>query len=212
MTCFRHDIRWALALAAVAVTSPLAHAASVRLGTPPQGFASALPSRSLDGAVYDTVLRTLFRGTGSQRLVVEATALAFPSLSNADWQGVFRDAPQTLRTQLEAAAANGPVALDPQALPVGTQLVPRADIDRLFREAPRGPGLEYGWRPFRERWGVVGWQALSRPVITDDGRDALVYYENHCGAICGEGAMAWLHRDSAADPWAIKQVRPFWTS
>ena len=35
--------------------------------------------------------------------------------------------------------------------------------------------------------------------------DALVYYEAHCGGLCGERGYAWLHRDSDRSRWQLKK-------
>ena len=48
-----------------------------------------------------------------------------------------------------------------------------------------------------------GWLAFSDVLLTGNRLDALVYYEAHCGGLCGETGYAWLHRDSVVAGWTL---------
>ena len=43
-----------------------------------------------------------------------------------------------------------------------------------------------------------------------DGREALVYYEGHCGGLCGEGGCIWAQRDDRAADWRLARKVVGW--
>jgi len=61
------------------------------------------------------------------------------------------------------------------------------------------------WTAFMRRHNAYGWMSFSDVLFSDDGLDALVYYNAACGSLCGEAGYAWLHRDSAQSRWLLKK-------
>jgi hypothetical protein len=51
--------------------------------------------------------------------------------------------------------------------------------------------------------GARMWFAFSRPILSADGRDALLYYDRPCHPGCGEGEWVWFHRDNREQAWRI---------
>jgi hypothetical protein len=143
------------------------------------------------------------------KLVVEAVSIEAPALDDAVWQSVFKEAPVALRTRFEAMRSTT-MMLEQQSLPPGTQLVPRSEINQFFQNS--GRGLEETWDQFHARWGVPGYHGVSRPIVSDDGLNALAYHEVHCGSLCGFGVVIWLTRASANAPWLIRIDKTTWVS
>jgi hypothetical protein len=78
-----------------------------------------------------------------------------------------------LRSTLERAADRPPVFLRRESFPDGVTLLTAPDDGR---------------RQYTE---------FTPVFFTADVRRAVVYFEHHCGAPCGEGTMVWLTRTDA---------------
>jgi hypothetical protein len=128
--------------------------------------------------------------------------------SRPDWLDNFNELPATLRTAALQPVSSQPKRLDRESFPLATRLVARKEIDAAF--ASGGDG----WDSFRLRFNSAGWIGFSDVIFTDDGRDALVYYEIHCGWLCGFGRYVWLQRDRASrrSVWSIKKTVDHWVS
>jgi len=161
--------------------------------------------------IYAVVLRDIFKTGVPERIVIEAASVEPVRPDREDWQTTLIGAPAELRTQLDAAENRRPVWLNAAALPAGAQLVPRATIGDVFRSAPKEDRYG-GWETFRQKYGVPSYVALSRAIISNDGRDALVYFVHACGNVCGEGTLLWLRRIPADGPWMVRARRGFWVS
>ena len=161
--------------------------------------------------IYAVVLRDIFKTGVPERIVIEAASVEPVRPDREDWQTTLIGAPAELRTQLDAPENRRPVWLNAAALPPGAQLVPRATIGDVFRSAPKEDRYG-GWETFRQKYGVTGYVALSRAIISNDGRDALVYFVHACGNVCGEGTLLWLRRIPADGPWIVRARRGFWVS
>ena len=89
------------------------------------------------------------------------------------------------------------------------QLVSRAEVT---------DSLGYGkvsvatyWRRFAKRFpGARAWVALGPIQFRADSSGALVYYEVHCGGLCGEGVELTLLKK--AESWIIADRRRLWVS
>ena len=166
---------------------------------------------SIAQPIYAVVLRDIFKTGVPERIVIEAASVEPVRPDREDWQTTLIGAPAELRTQLDAAENRRPVWLNAAALPAGAQLVPRATIGDVFRSAPKEDRYG-GWETFRQKYGVTSYVALSRAIISNDGRDALVYFVHACGNVCGEGTLLWLRRIPADGPWMVRARRGFWVS
>lgn len=90
-----------------------------------------------------------------------------------------------------------------EMFPPGTTLVSREEISELILTAPSGRTPEDRWQPFRARFNVQSYQGFSRPVLSDDGLNALVWFLHSCGSVCGKGGYAWLQRASLTSEWVF---------
>jgi hypothetical protein len=91
-------------------------------------------------------------------------------------------------------------------VPLGTRLLLPAVRDSLF-----APGAG-GWPEFFRRFpGARGFEELSRPVVSADGRQAVIRAAHRCGPRCGEGGVAWLAR-SLDGRWRVHRWFRHWMS
>ena len=162
----------------------------------------AAPQAREERGIYEAVIKMLVRGDLPSKLVIRTPHLVFPVPSTIEL-GPLGPASGTLQTKVQAARPSQAESINVESFPAGTQFVAKEEIDEIFRTAPRGNSPDSRWIPFRERFNATSYQAFSRPIVTDDGLDALVYYQHACGSLCGESGYVWLHRSSTADAWMV---------
>jgi hypothetical protein len=152
-------------------------------------------------ALYKTILSA---GSGLPAVtIVQAEGIPIPSISGLE----VGDLPAELRRRLQTAQGGSGQEFTTSSFPPGTEVVPQAEIDTFFH------GSGDGWARFRERFpGAGGYHAFSRPILTADLHDGIIYIESHCGWLCGWGGYAWLHRDSSTSPWTVKRSIAVWES
>jgi len=170
----------------------------VLLAVQTRGIAQARDERG----IYEAVIKMMLRGDLPSALVIQTPPLVLRLPSASDWRMLSPES-DTLQTKIEAARPGSADPISGESFPPGTQLVPKEQIEDLFRTAPRGNSPEDSWIPFRARFNVSSIQAFSRPIITNDGLDALVYYSHSCGTLCGETGYAVLHRSSPSEAWVV---------
>jgi hypothetical protein len=153
--------------------------------------------------IYEAVLKMLLGRSLPSALVMQTPPLVLPHMSASEWRILDPDTSSTLQTKVEAARSAPTDSFSGGSFPPGTQLVPKEQIEELFRTAPSGNSPESSWLPFRSRFNVSSFQAVSRPIITDDGLNALVYYSHSCGLLCGETGYAVLYRSSLSEVWVV---------
>ena len=61
---------------------------------------------------------------------------------------------------------------------------------------------------FSDSSSIQTYQRFSRPVITDDRLNALVWFSHACGSLCGEAGYAWLQRSSTTAEWVVVKRLP----
>jgi hypothetical protein len=85
-------------------------------------------------------------------------------------------------------------------------VVPRADIDQLFRDPGDDPA--FGWTRFYSRHpDSGGYMAFSAVGFDPSKTRALVYIAHHCGSLCGGGAHHLLQKvDGRWQPARLKGV------
>jgi hypothetical protein len=136
-------------------------------------------------------------------MVIESVSLGIPRISgaaNASWRTQFDSWPAELRAFLDGsgqAPAVGP--FEQEEVPTRARLIRRSEIDAVF--SPSDPLA--GWSRIERVIGARTWQAFSRPVLSPDGLQALVYAEHHCGGGCAHGKYFWLSRKDARDKWRV---------
>jgi hypothetical protein len=118
----------------------------------------------------------------------------------------FSLAPVSLRTKVLAPESQRSVWLNIAAFPTGTTFVTRAEIGSLFK----GDSLAFR-DTLLARWGTSSYSSFTRAFLSDDQRDAFVYFEHICGSLCGEGTAVWL-RWTGARVWIPMAVQGFWVS
>jgi hypothetical protein len=160
---------------------------------------SAQPQREAEA--YAVLFSLTFHGTPASTMVVKDVAVRMPTVSGAgaDWLTQFDDVPAALRSLVRQAAPTLARPLNATLFPSGTQLISEQAISQLF-----AGGVEPGWSALRQHYGS-GLLSVSEMLFTPDGLDALVYYDAHCGGLCGESAYLWLHRSATQGPWSINK-------
>jgi hypothetical protein len=182
------------------------------LGTPfvlavMSGAASLQPGTVVQ--VYEALLAERYHATPASQMSVKDVALAMPTVSGSseEWRKLFDVVPQELRRAVSRQSPTKAHALEASVLPAGTRLVSARAVDAVFRR-----GAQENWEAYQRQFNTRGWLAFSDVLFTEDGLDALVYYESRCGGLCGEGGYAWLHRDSRSSRWTIAKRIIKWMS
>ena len=161
-----------------------------------------------EAAVYALVLHEIYRGSLPNTVVAtDSTLLLRDPGGGVPWWGQsFDSIPSELPASLVAASARRvPTAALPLPRPVRT--LSTAEIRALFRAGPHA-----GWEQLHRRFpGARLYVALSPVAFGADGSQALVYYEYHCGALCGAGYAAWLIREPTGT-WEVRKTIGFWVS
>lgn len=97
--------------------------------------------------------------------------------------GLEQFAPRKLREELVLANSHPQFVPNPNV--PGVLYVPAKKIDAIFRT---GFWPEF-YRAFPH---TAGFARISVPVLSKDGRQALVYFEQHCDGLCGYGSIHFL--------------------
>jgi len=160
-----------------------------------------------DRQIYVALLRDLFRGSLPASYVIQTMPLSLPQPSAYDWRWLGSGT-AALQAKVEATKPLPAVAFSAGSFLDPTTLVSKEELVAFFHDGPAGTSLNDRWRAFHERFKVEAFQAFSRPVVTDAGLDALVYYSNSYGSQGGEAGFAWLHRSSPSAAWAVEKRLP----
>jgi hypothetical protein len=99
----------------------------------------------------------------------------------------------------------------PQPLPdpelAHVSLKPESETTSPFM---RGVDLDRAWRDFRAIHGAGSYWRASRAVVSENGSQALIYVEVHCGGLCGTGMLILLSR--SGDKWTVTDSDRAWIS
>jgi hypothetical protein len=160
--------------------------------------------------LYAALLHESYHGTPGSQMVVSDTAVKMPTLrgSSSEWLKEFKDVPSELRRAASQPSPTESRRFDSSLFPTGTNLVPDANVQKVFRNA----GIGENWSAFRTQFKAQGWLAFSTALLADNQLNALAYYESRCGGLCGEGGYVWLRRDTAGSPWQIVKKIISWMS
>ena len=180
------------------------------------GVPFALPD-SLRCALYTVALEHLSPDTARGALVV----------LDSTFNGIYRAAHHAYTTQ----RAPGPPAdaaltrADYDALRAANQVrwaVPRC----IVRTVPtryvgfatlatffQGPERATGWERFRVAFsGASGFVVLSRPYLSADGTEALLYLAAHHDWLSGHGQVLRLRREASSGTWRVIGSTRVWVS
>jgi hypothetical protein len=155
------------------------------------------------------VFAALFDGLGPlpDTLLFGDSTLRFhlPSDASRSWRAQFDSIPQ-LPTRLEEISKTR-VATASLAFPRPMRVLAGAELREIFSAGPSG------WAEFYRRYpNQRSYLDVSPVAFSADSLDALVYYEHHCGGLCGSGEAVWLSRPAATDRWRIRKKVMFWVS
>jgi hypothetical protein len=187
------------ALAAIALVAAC-RAVDVSTGMPSRELGDARPE------IYRALLDTVFGEHFPQFLVVEDSSLLFRYSPNDHRPARHANVPDELLMQLNAVSVTKN-ALGGLGTPTSWRPVPIAQIRSLFHTNP-----EIGWANFHARYpGAQGWLGVTPIVVNSEGNQAVVYYEWHCGSLCGQGQLALLARDERGR-WRVRYLLGYWIS
>ena len=89
------------------------------------------------------------------------------------------------------------------ATEVPWRIVTQAALDTIFSQCPRG------WDLLSERFpGCRGYVTLSNIGWSPTADEALVYTEDHCGLLCGEGTFVYLKNEEGT--WRVVKKLTLW--
>jgi hypothetical protein len=158
--------------------------------------------KGLDVDIFAALLRNSASVGGSSIVVVDETPLPVQRLSDSEWQW-FGPRTAALRILAETAATVPADRFDSASFPPVVTLITRDVAQRFWRARE-----EAMWTQFRDEFKTRSLWRFSRPVITADGLDALVWSAEACGSMCGRTDVLWLHRVSRSDPWIVAKSLP----
>jgi hypothetical protein len=161
-----------------------------------RGALAAFLHATVGGSPRDTVL-----------LLDSALVYELPGPESVpEWRAQFDSIPAELTRKL--AAASTPRRLVARThFPRPLRTLSERDLAELFAADGRD-----GWQRFAERYPRHrSFLSMSPIVLSDDGRSALLYYEVHCGSLCGSGNLLWLMRTDDGQ-WQVKRSLLHWIS
>jgi hypothetical protein len=155
-----------------------------------------------DADIFAVLLPDAAGVDGGSNYVVDETPLRVQKLSDSEWQW-FGPRTAALRAVSETVAAAPAGRFDSASFPSWVTLITRDVAQRFWGARDEAP-----WAQFRDEFKARSLWRCSRPVITEDGLDALVWSAQACGSMCGRTDVRWLHRASRSDPWMIAKSLP----
>ena len=174
---------------------------------PPASAASAASNASDAGlrplVVIDTSLQ--FCGRDAADSVGNcALSMVEESIASPRWEIDFRGAPD-IPLRFRTALIDSNRRAYPQPMPRGRKTIPVSTQD--MRRS-----LQYGfWKGFYERFPrSIGVVDASRAVVSEDGREALIYIEHRCDGLCGTGILVLMSRIDGR--WRITDPYVLWIS
>jgi hypothetical protein len=175
-------------------------AADLSTGIPPGDFGDSR------GKVYQAILDTLFAVNRPGVILIQDSSVKFWSSRSDVLPAIEADFPEDLLTQLNALS----VSVRPSGelgVPAEWRRIPLTQIMGLFHTNP-----DVGWNNFYSRYpDSQGWLGVTPIAMSQDGKRAIVYYEWHCGSLCGVGSLASIVRDGRGR-WRVRRLRNYWIS
>jgi hypothetical protein len=180
-----------------------------------------------DLSVYSAVLDSVFPSRIPDTLLVIDSTLRFrmplesnrPAASDSllspdryrfdglrrDWWRRYDAIPHGLVRRLEAVS----LVRQPSSalrLPRPVYLLSKVELREIFSSQVTAGWIEFARRfPHSKRYS-----AFSKIAYSSDALTALMYYEYHCGGLCGGGDIVLLVREGGR--WRVKQILNLWIS
>lgn len=164
--------------------------------------------RSAPAAVYAALIDSVFTRPVPDTLLVAESTLVFraPVGGVPAWRTQFDSLPAGLPAALESAGSFRQSS-DQLPLPRPTRIVTRRELREIF-----SVGIDGGWKEFARRYPRQrNYLQFSAVVLTAGYTDALVYYEYHCGGLCGGGEIVWL-APAGNGRWRVRKMIQRWVS
>jgi len=157
------------------------------------GRPSPAPESPVAAAVYDALITQLELDRKTVYVASASKQYRVGERTDSGRQGARADSvPLALAKRLEDLS-RVPRAATTLSLPKGVRIVTEEESDRLQREG----------------FGAQVVLAVSPVALSEDSSDALIYYELHCGGLCGHGAVAWFRR-ARDGGWHFQASRRYW--
>ncbi|MFT3743480.1 MAG: hypothetical protein QM785_04210 [Pyrinomonadaceae bacterium] len=184
--------------------------------------ATAFGQGSEDYKVYDAIVRHMFRdgitrfdmNAKIEQIVIrdrthsnyawssskenwEQVKIRLPGLTDdtiADYEAV-RKSEEPLQTKLD--------------IPFKYVLISDKQLGEIFRDT-KDRSFDY-WPSFYKNYpGSAGYNSFSRVGFDKAKQNALVYFVNWCGSLCGTGS--YLHLKKGENGWSVKNAGGMWIS
>lgn len=164
---------------------------------------------STDYMIYSALIDQHYGRTVHQPVVVDASTIggADRFLLDEAFRAMLAASLSPLSSEsissYGALAARGATLVPAFRTTAAVRLVSQAALDTIFSQCPRG------WEILDERFpGCRGYVTLSNIGRNAPGDEALVYTEDHCGVLCGEGTFVYLRRGE--EGWRVEKKLTAW--
>ncbi|HEX5069576.1 MAG TPA: hypothetical protein VFV78_05105 [Vicinamibacterales bacterium] len=151
--------------------------------------------------INDAVVAAIFKdGKGPLSFVVRAEYRPMVKPNNGI-VAKLGSVPAELFRKVEQAVATPPAPGELHAaanFPAAAHIVPGEELTMLVRGAPIGTN---GYPALQEKYQTRDMLSFSRPVMTDDRLNVLVWYSHGCGSLCGSVGYVLLRRETITSPW-----------
>lgn len=170
---------------------------------------AASDSASEDYAVYSAAITQHYGRSVHSPVVIDET-----TIGGADRFVMDKSFTETLTRALDPLPAEAvlsykdasgrPGLLAPRfATETPWRVVTQAALDTIFSQCPRG------WDLLNQRFpGCRGYVTLSNIGWNASADEALVYTEDHCGVLCGEGTFIYLKKEEGT--WRVMKKLTLW--
>ena len=204
-------------------TQPLKADASARTlmwvkpGATSADAGARVDARAADAAaVYLAVLQAMFGGRFALHQPLDGELLIVDHTNNEYVAKLLAERPETVTRKWPSLASaledfqrgkgDSRGVATPAAWPPGCRLVPKSEIDEIFKDGP------LGWPEFAKRFPrATGFVQLSNVGFTTAGDEAFVYVIHSCGGLCGTGHYVWMKKLTPGG-WQVADQVMAWIS
>ena len=165
------------------------------VGCAARGAAPPATASTIHAEVYAALVAHAFPSGRPDTILLEEKTVTYREIPEGNSLRRGKDVvPIPLPSRLTSLSAE-PLPVRPEDFPAPVRLLPPTRARQLAAE----------------RLGGTMVLAVTPIVFSNDSSQALVYYDGHCGALCGAGYELWLVR-SADGRWLLRQDMSHWRS